>query len=302
MSAAPVQAAAPDLAPGTDIETARRALADLFRRAGIDSPDLDARILIGHALGLDRTALAVHAARALPAAQIDAIAAIARRRLAREPVARIVGSREFWGLPFALSAQTLIPRPETETLVEAALAAIGPMRARGQKLRIADFGTGTGAILLALLHECPDAFGVGTDLSVPALATARANAIALALDTRAAFVACDYGAALAGSFDCIVSNPPYIPACDIAALAPDVRDFDPRLALDGGIDGLDGYRSVAAHAQRLLRPGGVLLVELGAGQEGAVCAIMTAQGLPPAGPARKDLAGIPRALTLCPSP
>jgi release factor glutamine methyltransferase len=277
------------------VAQARRALAAKFRAAGLDTPDLDSRILVGHALGLDHAALAAAGARRLGADEESAVAALANRRLTGEPVARILGYKEFWSLPLRVDAATLVPRPETETVVEAALAAIdvGGGR-RSRELRIADLGTGSGALILALLSELPNAFGVGTDTSCRALVTARDNARRLAL-TRARFVACDMAAALRGPFDAIVSNPPYIASGDIATLAPDVRDFDPHLALDGGTDGLDFYRAIAAATPTLLAPSGVLVVELGIGQAELVAHLFAAAGLAPSTP-HPDLSGTPRAL------
>jgi release factor glutamine methyltransferase len=216
------------------------------------------------------------------------------RRLAHEPVARIVGGKEFWSLYLRVDATTLVPRPETETVVEAALAAIDAGGSRYRALHIADLGTGSGALLLALLSELPNAFGVGTDTSFGALDVARDNAQRLQF-ARAAFVGCDMGAALAGRYDLIVVNPPYIASGDIAALAPDVRDYDPRSALDGGADGLDCYRAIAATVPALLKPAGAVVVELGAGQVQAVTALFSAAGLEPS-PPRADLSGVPRAL------
>jgi release factor glutamine methyltransferase len=284
------------MAEAATIASARRALAQAFRGRGLDTPELDARVLVAHALGLDHAALAAQAARALTRAEIDAIDAAAARRLGHEPVARIIGSKEFWGLNFTLDAATLVPRPETETVVEAALAALGPRPAR--TLRLADLGTGSGALLLALLCELPTAFGVGTDISVAALARARQNAVALGLEARAAFVACDYAAALAGPFDLIVSNPPYVARDEIALLAPEVRDFDPRRALDGGPDGLAAYRVIAEAARRLLSPEGQLVLELGIGQLDAVAHLLAGAGLIATGGARHDLGGVARALTV----
>jgi release factor glutamine methyltransferase len=276
------------------VAAARRMLSRRFAGAGLDSPDLDARVLVGHALGLDQAALAA-AERVLTAHEAAAIAALAARRLAREPVARIVGHKEFWGLRIGVSAATLVPRPETETVVEAALAALDAERRRGDALRIADLGTGSGALLLALLSELPHGFGVGTDVSFAALALARHNAAGAGLAARAAFVACDFGAALAGGFDLVVSNPPYLRSHEIAALMPEVRDYDPRVALDGGPDGLAGYRALAADAERLLGRGGHLVVELGLGAARDVAALFCAAGLTAAQP-RADLAGVARAL------
>ena len=223
-----------------------------------------------------------------------AIAALAQRRLAREPVARIVGGKEFWSLPLRIGPATLVPRPETETIVEAALAAIDAQGSRTRPLRIADLGTGSGALLLALLSELPNAIGIGTDVSVAALRIASDNACHLRL-TRAWFAACDMAAALGGPYDVIVTNPPYIASGEIAALAPEVRDFDPHAALDGGPDGLNFYRVIAATVPELLAPEGVLVVELGAGQTRPVTALFRAAGLAPL-PPHPDLTGMPRAL------
>jgi release factor glutamine methyltransferase len=272
-------------------------LADAFRAAGLDTPELDARVLVGHALGLDHTALAAASTRSLTAGDAKTIAALAARRLAHEPVARIVGVKEFWGLPLALNPATLVPRPETETVVEAALAALDRTGARSRPLRIADLGTGSGALLLALLSELPNAVGVGTDRSLAALAAARANAAALGLARRTAFVAGDFSAALGGGFYLVVSNPPYVRTADIATLAPEVREHDPILALDGGADGLACYRAIAADARRLLAPGGELVVEVGDNQADAVAALLAEHKLDVLSHARADLAGIARALT-----
>ncbi len=277
----------------------RRLLAQSFRAAGLDTPELDARVLVGHALGLDHSALAAHADRMLTAAETGAIAALAVRRLAREPVARILGMKEFWGLPFKLDAATLVPRPESETVVEAALAAVAGKRECA--LRLADLGTGSGALLLALLSELPAAQGVGTDVSHAALACARANAAALGLGARAFFVACDQATALKPPFDLVVANPPYLARDCIATLQPEVRNFDPLRALDGGADGLDAYRSIAADSRRLLSPQGVLVVEIGAGQLDVVAALFSGAGLA-VGTPRHDLSGMVRALVVEPRP
>jgi release factor glutamine methyltransferase len=285
------------LMAGETIASARKTLTRSFAAAALDSPELDARILVGHALGLDPTGMVSQGSRQLSSAERTAIAALAQRRLAREPVARIVGSKEFWGLPFRLNADTLVPRPETETVVEAALAALAALGARRQSaLRIADLGTGSGALLAALLSECPAATGVGTDLSASAIACACRNVRALQLKERAAFTICDYGAALKGPFDLVVSNPPYVRRCDIPTLQPEVRLFEPARALDGGVDGLHGYRVIAADAHRLLAPNGLIVVELGVGQAEAVASLFLAAGLAVASP-HPDLSGVARALS-----
>ncbi len=278
----------------TSIAAARRALAGRFATACLDTPDLEARVLLGHALGLDHAALVANAGRSIDRDEMRRLSELTARRLAGEPVARIIGVKEFWGLPFRLSAATLVPRPDTETVVEAALAALDGDGARTRPLRIADLGTGSGALLLALLSELPNAVGIGTDLSPPALATARENAARLGLAKRATFVACDFGAALAG-LDLVVSNPPYIPTSDIAALPAEVR-HDPVLALDGGHDGLAAYRAIAADARRLLGPGGHLAVELGAGMTGPVSQLFVVAGLAVVDPPRRDLSGTERVL------
>jgi release factor glutamine methyltransferase len=265
-----------------------------FKSAEIESPELDARLLVGAALNLDLTGIVTAASRKLTLGESSRLEGFAARRLKGEPVARVLGHKEFWGLSLKLSAATLVPRPDTETVVELALDVIGAAPSRA--LRIADLGTGTGAILLALLHELPAALGVGTDISFEALQTARRNAADLGLASRAVFVACNYAAALAGPFDLIVSNPPYIRSADIAGLGPEVRDHDPLSALDGGVDGLDAYRGLVPQAAGLLAPGGALVVEGGKGQSGPIEALMTAAGLSVQGTAKTDLAGIFRAI------
>jgi release factor glutamine methyltransferase len=286
-----------DAFAGDSIGAARRQLARGFRQHDLDAPELDARIIIGHVLGLDHTALAAQSSRVLTAEEASVIAELSARRLAREPVARIVGRKEFWGLPFKINAETLLPRPETETVVEAALAAVHCGNRKSRALRIVDLGTGSGALLLALLCELPGACGIGTDVSFTALHCAHDNAAALDLSARASFVACDYGTALRGPADLLVCNPPYIARGDIAGLQAEVRDFDPQRALDGGPDGLDGYRAIASDVRRLLAPGGILVVELGQGQLGAVTSLFAATGLEPV-TARHDLSGIARAVVM----
>ncbi len=281
---------------GQTIEAARRSLTNLLRAGNIESPELDARLLIGAALNLDLTGLISAAKRALSPNESAQLAQFAGRRLYGEPVARIIGTKEFWGLQFTLSADTLVPRPDTETIVEAALECLDTSGPRSRTLRIADLGTGSGAILLALLSELPNTTGVATDISLAALRTARSNAERSGLAPRAHFIACDYASALAGGFDLIVSNPPYIPSADIAGLAIEVRDHDPLRALDGGRDGFDAYRIIAPEAARLLRPGGSLIVEVGHDQSKTVAGLMTAAGLTLPRPPKADLGGIRRAV------
>jgi release factor glutamine methyltransferase len=280
---------------GQKIEFARRMLTARFQAASIDAAELDARTLIGGALGLDLTGLVGAAARALSEVEAERLEDFARRRLAGEPVARIIGTKDFWGMTFKLSADTLVPRPDSETVVELALELSDAARVK-DPLRILDVATGSGAILLALLSELPRAFGVGTDINTGALLTARDNARTLGLAPRAAFVACDYAAALDGPFDLIVSNPPYIRSCDIAGLSREVRDHDPHLALDGGVDGLSAYHALIPQAAPLLGDGAALVVEAGQGQSSQIKALMTAEGLILPRTPKYDLAGIPRAI------
>ncbi|WP_312015499.1 peptide chain release factor N(5)-glutamine methyltransferase [Bradyrhizobium manausense] len=279
------------------IETARRALVARLAAAGIEEAALDARMLIGAALGLDLTGLVAQANRQVTADEAERLERTVQRRLAGEPVARILGIREFWGLPFHLSQATLVPRPDTETVVERALEIYRERPASMPPPRIVDIGVGSGAILLALLHEIPGAFGVGTDLNLDALRTAKRNAAALGLSDRVAFVACSYVDALAGSFDLIVSNPPYIRSADIASLSREVREHDPHLALDGGRDGFDAYRALIPQAAARLVPGGALIVEAGQDQAGEIETLMRAAALWIERPPKADLAGIPRAVS-----
>jgi len=281
---------------GQTVEAARRMLAARFRNQAVDSAELDARMLVGAGLGLDLTGLIAAANRLLTSEESTRLEDFARRRLDGEPVARILGQKEFWGLPLKLSAATLVPRPDTETVVELALEMLHAAPGPGHRLRIADIGTGSGAILLALLSELPDACGVGTDISEAALRAASANAARLRLANRAGFVACDYAAALSDRFDLIVSNPPYIRSAEIDGLAAEVRNHDPRAALDGGADGLDAYRALIPQAAGLLAPQGALVVEAGHDQSAVIRELMAAAGLTLERPAKADLAGILRAV------
>lgn len=256
--------------------------------AGVDSPRLDARLLLAHATGLSAAGLLRDLRQPVDAPGYEALLA---RRAGREPLAYLLGTREFWSLPFLVSPATLIPRPDSETVVEAALAA------HASPARVLDLGTGTGCLLLSILHERPDAWGVGTDLAAEAVRLAQANAARLGLADRAAFVCTDWVAALAGRFDLVVSNPPYIPSAELPGLMPEVANWEPRRALDGGLDGLDAYRRLCALLPGLLAPGGVAVLELGAGQAGAVAGLAQAANLVPAS-VRHDLAGVARALVL----
>jgi release factor glutamine methyltransferase len=285
----------PGLKAGASVSEVIHFVAQAFRPAGIEEAETDARVLVGYALRLDRSKLIAQSDRFLEAREIDAISALAARRLKHEPVSRILGKKEFWSLGLTVTPDVLVPRPETETVIEVALDFVVRGGLRMEKLRILDIGTGSGALLLALLHELPNATGTGTDTSKTATQVARDNAASLGFGPRCSFIVCDIASDVQGQFDLIVSNPPYIARADIASLPPEVRDYDPIMALDGGDDGLAAYRAIAADAKRLLAAGGRLYVELGKGQEAAVRGLFGQAGLT-VGAARKDLAGIPRVL------
>lgn len=265
-----------------------------LRMAKLDTPELDARVLLKYALKLNDAELIGGADRIVSPDCASILESMVSRRVRGEPVARIVGHKEFWGLSFELGLHTLVPRPETETLIEAALAAFG----RGAPRRVLDLGTGTGCLLLGALSEYPEASGVGVDIAPKAVEVAAANAGRLGFAGRAEFLVSDWDKGVEGSFDLVLSNPPYILREDIEKLAPEVRLHDPLLALDGGPDGLSAYRKLATAAARRLAPGGLLIAELGIGQEAGVAAIMAGAGLTVDGQARPDLAGIPRALVV----
>jgi release factor glutamine methyltransferase len=291
----------PGLKDGVSVAEATERMGQAFRLAGIEDARVDARALLCHALHIDRARLIADSERILEAREVAAVSALAARRLKREPVSRIRGRKEFWSLMLSITPAVLTPRPETETVVEAALDFVARGGLKNETLRILDIGTGSGALLLALISELPNAVGTGTDISEDALDVARANAARNGLAARCRFVACDIAAGVAGPFDLIVSNPPYVVHDEIATLTPEVRDYAPAVALDGGADGLQCYRAIAKDARWLLTPGGRLIVELGAGQEAAVCALFDNAGLQTEA-ARPDLAGIPRALVVKISP
>jgi release factor glutamine methyltransferase len=266
---------------------------DQLRAAGVAEPEADARALFSAVTMLTALDLVREPGWPLSPEQVSALEASLRRRLAGEPIGRILGRRSFWGLDFALSPATLEPRHDSEAVVEEALARLGPDTSR--PLRLLDIGTGTGCLLLALLHERPAAVGLGVDLSPDAARTAARNAAALGLADRALIVCGRWTEAARGPFDLIVSNPPYIPRADVAALAREVREHDPLLALDGGADGLDAYRAILPMARPLLAADGALVLEIGAGQADEVEQIATEAGYAPGG-RRADLGGHARAL------
>ncbi|MDR6819630.1 release factor glutamine methyltransferase [Neorhizobium sp. 2083] len=246
--------------------------------AGLPDAAIEARLLIGGLLGLSSTEVFVGGERVLTEEEIARIENAVGRRLKREPVHRILGSREFHGMELLISRETLEPRPDTEILVDSMLAHVGQIVAGKGSARILDLGTGTGAIILALLKESPKAQGIGSDISPDALQTATQNAARLGLAERFQAIRSHWFDAISGCFDIIVSNPPYIRSDVIPALEPEVRDFDPLAALDGGPDGLEAYRAIAAGAGDFLEKDGVIGVEIGFDQKETVTAIFRAAG------------------------
>jgi release factor glutamine methyltransferase len=273
----------------TSVAEVLRAVAARLAAAGVEAPRREARLLVEAATGLPR--------HADPATAIDAAAVeqLVARRVAREPLAFITGRRGFWSLELAVSAATLIPRPETETLIEAAVALCPD---RSAVSRVLDLGTGSGALLLAALAEFGRAFGVGIDRVEAAVGLAARNTASCGMAGRAGFAVGEW-AAPAGdrTFDLVLCNPPYIESAAVPGLAPEVARYEPRSALDGGADGLAAYRALLPGLRRVLAEGGVAVLELGLGQEAAVVALAAEAGLTHIG-TRPDLAGIPRALAL----
>lgn len=261
---------------------------------GIELPALEAGLLVGHVLDMPREALLADPLRPVGVAAARSIERLVLRRRQGEPLAYILGAREFWSLPLAVSADVLIPRPDSEAVVETVLSCVPGAERR---LRILDLGTGSGCLLLALLAEWPEASGVGVDRSEAAARLARGNALRLGLDRRCAFVCADWGAGLGGRFDVIVCNPPYIDDEAFGNLDPTVRCYEPTCALRGGSDGLDAYRALAGDLVRLLAPGGLAVVEVGAGQRERVAGLVAAAGLEPVGVGH-DLAGHERCLAI----
>ena len=276
----------PACQPGESVGAWLCQAGQVLRAAAIENPRMEARWLLGHAMGVTAETLLRDPRAGVPAAAALAFTAMLARRARREPMAYIIGSAGFWGLEFQVSPATLIPRADTEALVEAALE-LAP-----QARRVLDLGTGTGCLLLAVLSELPAASGIGVDLNPEAAALASRNAQALGLP--ALFLAGDWADALNASFDLILSNPPYIEAAAIPALMPEVAGHEPPAALDGGVDGLDAYRRITAALPRLLAPGGLAVLELGQGQAPAVAQLARNAGLTWL-EARPDLNAIPRA-------
>ena len=269
-----------------------------LKEGRIDSPSIDARLLLEVATGASRADILTDPYRALSDDQAAAYEAMIERRLRREPVSRILGRKGFWRIMLNVTPDVLSPRPDTESLLDVVLPAF-PV---GQPFEMIDLGTGSGAILLAVLAERPAARGVGTDISFEALAVAKENAASLDLDNRATFLRTEWAAGFGDhSFDLVVSNPPYIPSGEIPGLDPEVRDHDPHLALDGGEDGLEPYRLLAPEIMRILKPGGIFAVEIGWDQGPAVLALFQAAGFTDA-KVVKDLADRNRVVTNGPDP
>jgi len=266
------------------------ALADGAARlgaAGIDSARLDARLLLAAATGRTAEQIVARPEQPLSSIEADAFVGLICRRARREPLAQLVGRREFWSLDFATTGDTLTPRPDTETIVETALKLFP---GRGSALRILDLGTGTGCLLVALLSEYPAATGIGTDASAAAADVARRNVAAHRLQDRAAIAVGHWDDPIDGHFDLIVSNPPYIATAELARLEPEVTQFEPHLALDGGTDGLDAYRALAPRLANRLAAGGFAILEVGLGQAPDVAGLCASAGLQVHGRAC-DLAG-----------
>jgi release factor glutamine methyltransferase len=261
----------------------------------ISQPEAEARVLLLAATHMSRTQLITQSDRIISTSEADILSAWIARRLHGEPVTRIAGRRDFWTLDLRVTPDVLDPRADTEVIVETALDLLGIRRT--QALRILDLGTGTGALLLALLSECPHATGVGIDLSPAACAVAQDNAQRNGLAARAKFQQGHWADALHETFDLVVSNPPYIESATIAGLDAEVREHDPMLALDGGPDGLTAYRGIVKELPRLLSPAGLCVLELGIGQAGAVTALAEGVGLTQKA-LRPDLGGVERALAL----
>lgn len=266
-----------------------------LEQAGLPSPELDAALLLEHATGITVLIRMTEPGRLVPKEKVAAFDAFIERRLAREPVHRIIGSREFYGLPLKLNEATLVPRPDTETLVDLVMQFAKDRAARTGRCRILDIGTGSGAIALALIANIDRATATGTDISDRALAAARENAEILGLSERFTAVRSDFFGQIGGSFDLIVSNPPYIRTEDIRSLDSDVRDHDPVAALDGGVSGLDAYRVIASEAAAFLETDGALAVEIGHDQLRDVTALFEGEGFRIQG-SRKDYSGKDRTI------
>jgi release factor glutamine methyltransferase len=277
----------------SDIGGALKHVRDAFAKAGIETPGLDARLLLEWATGADRLAVLTTPQREIDASQAGRLLDAMTRRLAHEPVHRIIGRRGFYGLEFELSPETLEPRPDTECLVGLVLKHLAGREE--ERLSLLDLGTGTGIIAISLLANLPNARAAAADISSGALETCGRNAAANGVSARLSGIQSDWFNAIEGMFDVIVSNPPYIPAAELSGLSPEVREFDPPLALDGGADGLDAYRTLAAGAAAHLAAKGLIAVEIGHTQRACVTQIFEDAGYSRIDAAR-DLGGRDRAL------
>lgn len=272
-------------------------LGEVFRDVGIETAQRDARLLILHATGIEHMDLIRDPRASLGQEAAELLSALVERRKTREPVARILGEWEFWSLPFTLVAETLIPRPDSETVVAAALIALKERRHNSDGLKILDLGTGSGCLLISLLHELPGATGVGVDIAREAVDVARKNAERNGVGGRAEFHEANWGEGIIGPFDLIVSNPPYIADRIIDSLEPEVRHHDPRAALSGGHDGLEAYRAIAEDLPALLAPNGIVALEIGADQAETVPMVFRDKGYEIEGPFA-DFGARPRAFVL----
>ena len=281
------------LTPDTSRRQAMRLLAEAFTRGGIEDATIDARLLLCAAAGFDHSALIRDPDLPIEEEAAELALAMARRRLAREPVSRILGERSFWSFDLLVTPAVLDPRPDTETVVDGALEVLAERQ--GEALSILDLGTGSGALLCALLDVFPQAQGLGVDLSKEACAVARENLARCDLAPRGQVRQGSWEAGLPGPYDLVVSNPPYIETAALAGLDPEVRLYDPPLALDGGPDGLTAYRDICALLPALVAPGGFAIFEVGQGQAEAVAGLMTLQGFENVR-AKRDLAGVERAI------
>ncbi len=284
-------------APDTLARVLRHAAAALSA-AGIARAPSEARLLAAHALETTPAALIADPARELGPGAGARLRALVGRRLTREPMSHLLGRREFWSLEFEVTPDVLDPRPDSETLIEAVLVH-RPLRTA--RFDILDLGTGSGCLLLALLHEFPNARGLGIDIAAAAVAVARRNARRLDLAQRGSFHTGDWGKRLRAGFDIVVANPPYIRSDAIACLQPEIARYEPAIALDGGVDGLESFRVLAPEIARLLAPEGVAFVEVGAGQDVEVTSIFSHYGLIVGG-WRRDLGGVPRCLVASRNP
>lgn len=278
---------------GSTIEICLAEASRRLKAAGVANPAAEARLLLSHVLDVDQSTVIGHPER--PVRDQAGFLSLVGKRARGMPMSHLLGRREFWSLDFRVTPDTLDPRPDSETLVEAAMAAVAARR--GKPLSVLDLGTGTGCLLLALLTELPEAWGVGSDLSPRAVAVAHDNARRLQLDRRAWFLVADWGAALSGRFDLVVANPPYIPSADIDRLQTEVAAYEPRLALDGGADGLQSYRALMAEIKRLLAPCGTAVIEVGDGQWDAVASLFTGAEMSVVG-GFEDLSGVRRCVVL----